>query len=92
MTFEVSRAEDAAAQVEALYGLGALDLKMGAHVRAAQFLSQVIEIQPEHPSAYYAYSQALMRLGRPEEAKRALEIHMRLLAEREPTGPVATRE
>ena len=65
---------------------------MGAYERAAAFLEQVIEIHPGHPKAHHAYGQALMQLGRREEAEVQFDEHMRLLAQQEATGPVATGE
>ena len=76
----------------ALYRMAMLDLMMGAHQRAAEFLATLVEQNPEHPNAHYAYGRALMLLGRTQKAQRAFETHMRLLAQREPTGPVATNE
>ena len=74
---------------DALYKMAALDITMGAHQRAAEMLELLIEEHPDHPSAHYAYGQALLQLGRPEEAQREFETHMRILAEIEPTAPMA---
>jgi tetratricopeptide (TPR) repeat protein len=78
------------AQDDSLYQLGALDLKMGAHERAMTWLRELLELNPEHPRAHYAYAQALIQTGREEEAERELEIHAELMSRRKPTGPVAT--
>ena len=74
---------------DALYKMAALDITMGAHQRAVEMLELLIEEHPDHPSAHYAYGQALLQLGRPEEAQREFETHMRILAEIEPTAPMA---
>lgn len=82
--------QDLTAADDALYRLGSLDLAMGAYERAAAFLAQVIQSNPAHPRAHHAYGQALMQLGRREEAQLQFDEHMRLLATQEPSGPVAT--
>ena len=74
---------------DALYEMARLDITMGAYQRAAETLELLIEEHPDHSSAHYAYGQALLQLGRPEEAEREFETHMRILAEIEPTGPMA---
>jgi predicted Zn-dependent protease len=75
---------------DALYKMAALDITMGAHQRAAEMLESLIEEHPDHPSAHYAYGQALLQLGRPDEAQREFETHMRILAQIEPTTPMAS--
>jgi predicted Zn-dependent protease len=72
--------------------MGNLDLTMGATERAAQLLGELVDFYPAHPNAHYAYGRALMQLGRPEEAEREFDIHMRLMAEKKPTSPMATRD
>ena len=74
---------------DALYKMATLDIIMGAHQRAIEMLELLIEENPDHPSAHYAYGQALLQLGRPEEAQREFESHMRILAALEPTAPMA---
>lgn len=80
------------AYFDALYRMASLDITMGAHERAVQLLSELLQAYPEHPNAHYAYGQALLQLGRTEEAQRAFAAHVDLLAEQEPTGPAATGE
>jgi len=75
----------------ALYRVATIDLARGAHEQAEERLAELIRARPEHDSAHYAYGQLLLLLGRTEEAKLQLEIHMRISAAQEPTGPVATR-
>lgn len=74
---------------DALYKMATLDITMGAHQRAIEMLELLIEENPDHPSAHYAYGQALLQLGRPEEAQREFATHMRILDAMEPTGPMA---
>ncbi len=86
---EPTNAQELEAFDSSLYGMAALDIKLGAHQRAAEILTTLLEENPDHPSAHYAYGQVLLQLGRPDEARRELETHMRILAEIEPTAPMA---
>ena len=90
LTIEPKTPADLAAQDDSLYQLAALDLKMGAHERALKWLEELITVSPEHSEAHYAYAQALMRMGREDEAERELGIHTELMSRRQPTGQVAT--
>lgn len=72
---------------EALFQLASLDLQMGATARAVEFLRVLIESVPDHARAHRLLGQALMKLGRAEEARRELEIHKRLKAQRAGSGP-----
>jgi len=84
--------EDLEAYQDALYKLASLDLAMGAVDRAREMLEELLRANPEHGSAYYAYGQVLMRLGRPEEAQRAFEKHASIQAKKAPTSPMAADE
>jgi len=86
---EPRNAQEAHGYVDALYKLAALDLKMGAHQRAGQLLSELIRLEPNHPKAYYAYGQVLLHIGHPEDARKAFDKHVQILAAEEPKGPVA---
>ena len=77
---------------DALYQIASMDIKMGAPQRAAQMLASLVQVNPDHPSANYALGQALLQLGRPEEAERAFDAHMRVLAKTKQRGPVASVE
>jgi len=92
LQIEPTNPAELTASDDALYQMASLDLRMGAYERAAAFLEQVIAANPAHPKAYHAYGQALMHLGRREEAEVQFNEHMRLLAQQEPSGPVATGE
>jgi tetratricopeptide (TPR) repeat protein len=84
--------EEAEAYHDSLYKLAALDLSMGAVDRARQMLEELLRADPEHGSAYYAYGQVLLRLGRPGEAQRAFEKHASIQARKVPTSPMASDE
>jgi len=92
LSIEPANAGEAGAFVEALYELAALDLMMGAHDRAKQFLDEVLRLMPEHNKAYYAYGQVLLHLGETEQAQQAFAKHAELLAAREPTSGSAMGE
>jgi tetratricopeptide (TPR) repeat protein len=66
----------------ALFQLASLDLRMGATERAAALLQVLVDAVPEHPEAHGMLARALTKLGRQEEARRELEIHERLAANR----------
>jgi tetratricopeptide (TPR) repeat protein len=89
LELEPSNAQEANGYIDALYKLAALDLKMGAHDRARLLLTELIRIAPEHDRAYYAYGQVLLFLGHPEQAQRAFDKHVEILAAENPTSPVA---
>ncbi|MDH3626842.1 MAG: tetratricopeptide repeat protein [Acidobacteriota bacterium] len=84
--------KELAAVDDALYRLGALDLQMGATDRALTFLAELVELNPEHPKGHYALGQALMQVGRVEEAEEHLRIHQELQAARPYTSPAAMEE
>ncbi len=62
----------------ALYHLASLDLQMGATARAAKFLRMLIEAVPDHPKAHLLLAQALIKLGREDEARAEQAIHQQL--------------
>ena len=65
---------------------------MGAYERAGRMLEELLQANPRHPSAHYAYGQVLLQAGQQEAARREFAIHMRILDETIPTGPVAMME
>jgi len=89
LQLEPTTAAELEAFDDALYRMAALDITMGAHQRATEMLELLIEEHPDHHSAHYAYGQALLQLGRAEEAQREFETHMQILAATEPTAPMA---
>jgi len=84
--------EELEAYHDSLYKLASLDLAMGAVDRARELLEELLRASPEHGSAYYAYGQVLLRLGRPAEAQRAFERHASIQARKTPTSPIAADE
>jgi len=89
LELEPKTAQEANGYIDALYKLAALDLKMGAHERARLLLIELIRMAPDHDRAYYAYGQVLLFLGHAEEAQRAFDKHVEILAAEDPTSPVA---
>jgi len=75
---------------DAQYRMARLDLELGRTERAAQRLSNLLEVYPNHPQAHYAYAQALVALGRSAEAEAEFNAHVKLMSEQEATGPSAT--
>jgi tetratricopeptide (TPR) repeat protein len=92
LELEPSDPQELAAYDDSLYRMAALDIRMGEYERAGTMLEALLAENPAHPSAHYAYGQVLLQLGRLEEARAALERHMKLLSQRELAGPVATGE
>ena len=64
----------------ARYCLGLVLTKKREFQRAAMEYQRVIAQQNDHVGAYYNLAQALFRLKKPEEGKRAMEIYRRLNA------------
>jgi tetratricopeptide (TPR) repeat protein len=89
LSLEPTSPQELQAYDDALYELASLDLKMGAHARAAEMLKELVTLRPDHASAHYAYGQALLQLGRTEEAQREFETHMQLQAKATRTSPMA---
>ncbi len=56
----------------ALAGLGAVHTRQQRYDEALQVLRRAVEIAPEHAEAHYGLAQALLRLGRREDAEAAL--------------------
>src|SRR5262245_11785832 len=79
-----------AARIDALYQIGSMDLARGRTKSAEAYFQQVVKASPSHRAAHWGLAQALLRQGRTEEARVAIETHARLLAERPPTGPSAS--
>lgn len=90
LAIEPRTPQELEASDDALFRLASLDLANGAHGRALTMLDALVEANPRHPRAHYARGQALMQLGRNEEAQRAFAMHMQLLAQQQITGPAAS--
>jgi tetratricopeptide (TPR) repeat protein len=54
----------------ALTGLGVLAFRAKDYPQAEKYLKSAVEYAPEYPKPHHYYALVLMRLGRPEEAKR----------------------
>ncbi len=89
LELEPQNPREANSYIDAFYKLAALDVRMGAHQRAAQMLSELIKLAPKHNRAHYAYGQVMLHLGRPEEAQQAFDKHVEILASEELRSPVA---
>jgi len=86
LELEPGDSQEASGYVDALYKIASLDLKMGAHERAGRFLTELIRMAPNHNRAYYAYGQVLLHMGYPEEAQKAFDKHVQILAAEEPNN------
>ncbi len=75
---------------EAVFELASLALSLGQAAQAESLLSQLVRAAPNHSGAHYARGQALLQLGREEEAQQEFEIHMRIMASRKPTDAMAS--
>lgn len=64
------------------YQLGVAHVKLGHFEEAITFFNEVVTVQPEHPSAHYQLSQALLRANRDQEAQTELETHQQIAAKR----------
>ena len=59
--------------------LGRAHFELGHFQDAVDQFSEIIQFEPDYPSANFFLGQALLRLGRQEEAKQALERHQQLI-------------
>ncbi len=66
---------------DALFQLGSLDLQMGATERAVEFFETLLDRAPEHPRAHRVLGEALMKLGRNEEAQAEFGTHRRIVTQ-----------
>lgn len=90
LTIDPTNMDELSAFDEAIYQMASLDIAMGAPQRAQILLEELLTGNPDHVKANYAYGKLMLQAGRPEDAARAFERHMRILEETEPTGPAAT--
>jgi len=65
--------------VDSMFSMGKLNVSMKNFDLAERQLAQVLRNVPQHRSAHYARAQALMQLGRMEEAQQELDSHMKIL-------------
>lgn len=56
-----------------LYNLGQCHDRLGEHVRAEQYYTQCLQVDPRHTEARQAYAALQYRLGRSTEADRMIE-------------------
>lgn len=81
------------ARVDALYQIATIDLARGDDARAERRLGEVIRAVPDHRSAHWGRAQALLRLGRSEEARIEIQTHARVTASRPaPAGPMGAAQ
>ena len=78
------------AAVDSLYQIAAIDVARGAHAQAEKALARLLQRMPEHSSAHYMRGQALLHLGRQEEARREFDIHVQILERQPANSPMAT--
>ncbi|HYT61368.1 MAG TPA: FG-GAP-like repeat-containing protein, partial [Haliangiales bacterium] len=67
---------------------GRAHLELGHYQDAANQFSEIVQFATDYPSANFFLGQALLRLGRQEEAKQALERHQQLITGK-PNPPAA---
>jgi Tfp pilus assembly protein PilF len=60
------------------YQLGVAQARLGHYEDAIPLLTEVVTVQPEHPTAHYQLSQAFQRAGRDQEAQSELETHQQI--------------
>jgi len=63
------------------YHIGALDLRAESYEKAEAHLRRAIELDPDHPNAYYALAQALIRQGKPKADYEPLMTRHKMLQE-----------
>ena len=75
---------------DAIVRLASLAISLGNPRQAEELLVQLLAAAPDHSAAHYARGQALLQLGREEEAGREFEAHMAILSRGQPAGATAT--
>jgi tetratricopeptide (TPR) repeat protein len=81
LTLKPQGSRDQLAMIESMYGMGAINLTRQEYETAEKQLAQVTRIMPQHRSAHWARAQALIQLGRHEEAQEALQAHVGTLVD-----------
>jgi len=66
-------------QMDSLYNMGAINLAWNKPELAEEQLARVVLTVPAHRFAHYARGQALLELGRSDEAQQELQTHLRIL-------------
>lgn len=69
---------------EVSFQLGRAQQGLNQHEAAVAEFEEVIRFAPQHPAAFYALSQSLLRLGRTQEAQTALTEHQKVNAGKPP--------
>ena len=92
LTLSPRNSRELAAFDDALYRMAALHIEMGAADNAVPLLEELLRANPNHKNAHYAYGQALMQVGRTDEAQAAFARHVEIMKHNKPTGPAATGE
>lgn len=88
-TLAVSLEPDSA---KAQYQLGTVLFEKKDYQGAADCFEKTIAEDPMHPQAHYFYARTLMKLGRPEEAQKQIEIHKEVQKKIEEKAPSTTME
>jgi len=92
LTLSPRNARELAVFDDALYRLAALHIEMGAADKAIPLLEELLRASPKHKNAHYAYGQALIQVGRSDDAQAAFARHVEIMKHNKPTGPAATGE
>jgi Flp pilus assembly protein TadD len=66
-------------QIDSLYNMGAINLSWSKPELAEEQLARVVLTVPRHRFAHYARGQALLELGRHDEAQQELQAHLNIL-------------
>jgi Flp pilus assembly protein TadD len=74
------------AWLESDYQLASIEFLRGEDASVERRLKELVTQVPNHHSAYYLLGQVLVRMGRTDEAQKAIEIHMQIQARRRPSG------
>jgi len=72
-------ARDKQLLMDSLYNMAAINLTWNQAELAEEQLTRVVLTVPNHRSAHYARAQALLELGREDEAQQELQTHLRVL-------------
>ena len=90
LQIDPASASDASRQIDARYYLGTVRFRLRDFEGCRRMMLSVLEMRPNHLEANYQMSQALIRLGRREDAEPYLKLHRKMLEQRARRQPVAS--
>lgn len=83
---EPRNGDEQTARAGSLYQIAAIEVARGKNEQAEQLLAQLLRYVPDHPKAHYTRGQALLQMGRDQEAQVEFQRHQEILQQRPVTS------